>query len=261
MVADIAITSLDTLTAFHPATGAYWFTLDELQNASIEQSEDRTEITGKQGRRLNTLKMNKAVTISGTNGLISGGLLEVQTGSTFENKVTDVFWTDYLVVDDGTATTTYKAVGTTGAEITALYLKNSDGTIGEPLEQASAAAAGKFAYAPATKTLSFHTDIADKTEVVVMYHRNITADVLADDSGKLSGKAVLYIDATGEDTCGNVYRVQIYVPRADLYGDLTLEMGDNQAVHSFQADAMSSGCLGGSFFTYTVFGANTADAT
>ena len=68
---DITITSLDTITAFNVTSGNYLFTLDELQNVTLAQGQEQTEITGKQGRKLSTLKRNKTVTVSGTNGLLS----------------------------------------------------------------------------------------------------------------------------------------------------------------------------------------------
>ena len=132
---DITITSLETINAFDIVTGAYKFTLDELQNATIAQSQEKTDITGKQGRKLNSLKKNKAVTVSGTNGLVSGGLLELQVGSEFENKKTTVKWTDYLTVTGNAAATQYKAVGTTGNEIESVYVKNANGTLGKTLTQ------------------------------------------------------------------------------------------------------------------------------
>lgn len=194
---------------------------------------------------------------------MSHGLLELQTGANFENKATEVMWTDYITVtasgDD--TKTAYKAIGTAGAEIIALYVKNSDGTLGAELEQAAEAAAGKFAYDPATKKLTFHTDIAAGTEVVAYYKRKITADTLADMSDKYSGKCVLYIDALAEDRCANVYRLQIHVPKADFDGEFSMEMGDNQTVHAFSADALGGACGAGAvFFNYTLFGSNAADA-
>lgn len=260
-IADITITSLETVTAFDITTGAYKFVLDELQSATIAQSQEKTDITGKQGRKLATLKRNKAVTISGTNGLVSHGLMELQTGSEFANKATKVMWTDYLTVDTTNGTKTkYTAVGTSGAEIVALFIRNSNGTLGTQLTQDSSAAAGKFAYAPGTKALTFHTDVENGTEIVVYYERNITADVLADDSGSYSGKCTLYIDALGEDRCANVYHIQFYVPKADFNGDFSFEMGDNQTVHAFEAEALGGACgADGQFFTYTVFGVDTAD--
>lgn len=257
---DITITSLETITAFDIVTGNYKFTLDELQNATVAQSQESTEITGKAGRKLATLKRNKAVTISGTNGLVSGGLLEMQTGGTFENKATEVLWTDYLTVTGGAAATAYKAVGTTGAEIEALYVKNSDGTLGEALEQSDAASTGKFTYTPGTKALAFHTDVVDGTEIVVYYKRKIQADVLENESDNYSGKCALFIDALAEDKCSNVYRIQFYIPKADFSGEFSFEMGDNQTVHAFEAEALAGACgAGGALWTYTIFGANAAD--
>lgn len=257
---DLAITSLETITAFDVTTGSYVFTLDELQNASIAQAQETTDITGKQGRVISTLKKNKTVTVSGTNGLVSGGLLETQTGGSFTNKATEVLWADYLTVASGEATTSYKAIGTTGAEIEALYVKNSDGTLGTKLEQDSTAAAGKFAYAPATKKLTFHTDVAAGSEVIVYYKRKITADVLDNEASTYSGKLTLYIDALAEDKCGNIYRVQFYIPKADFSGEFTLELGDNQTTHAFEAKALAGGCGGnGQLWSYTVFGSDTAD--
>ena len=261
-IGDLTITSLETITAFNVTTGAYKFTLDELQNATIQNSQETQEITGKGGRRLSTLKRNKSVTVSGTNGMISGGLLEVQTGGTFENKTTQVLWTDYLTVSSNAATTNYKAVGTAGAEIEELYIKNNDGTLGTELEQAASAAEGKFAYDPSTKALTF-SGVADNTEIVVYYKRNITADVLSNESDKYSEKATLYIDALAEDKCANVYRVQFFIPKADFSGEFQIEMGDNQATHDFEAESLAGACISGSsslLWTYTVFGVNTEDA-
>lgn len=258
---DVTITSLETITAFAIGTGDYLFTLDELQSATINQTQEKQEITGKKGRKLSSMKRNKAVTISGNNGIVSCGLLELQTGCEFESKKTKVMWTDYLTVNaDHEATTNYIAYGTAGAEIKHLFLKGADGVLGNELEQAAEVAAGKFTYTPGTKKLTFHTNIAANTEIVVYYERQITADVLTNESDKYSGKCQLYVDAIGEDKCANLYRVQIYIPKADFNGEFSFEMGDNQTVHAFEAEALSGACgLGGALWTFTVFGADAAD--
>lgn len=264
-VNDITITSLETIDAFDVVTGGYLFTLDELQSATIAQSQEKTDITGKQGRKLSSLKKNKAITISGNNGLVSGGLLELQTGGKFENKTTEVMWNDYLVVEGNQVATSYTAVGTTGNEIESVYIKNSDGTLGETLTQGAAVAEGTFTYDPATKTVAFNDgDIADGTEVVVYYKRKIQASVLDNMSDTYSGKCALYVNAMGEDKCANVYRIQFYIPKADFNGDFSIEMGENQTVHAFEAESLAgAGCgyhnQSGQLFTYTVFGTNTAD--
>ena len=261
---DLAITSLETITAFDCVTGAYKFTLDELQNANIANSEEKQDVTGKQGRKLTSLKRNKAVKITGTNGLVSGGLLEVQTGGTFENKATEVLWTDYITVSDNKATTNYTAVGTAGSEIDEIFVRNTDGTTTKlTLTQDASASEGKFAYAPADKVLTFADGaIEDGTEIVVYYKRKITADVLSNDSDKYSGKCVLYVDAMAEDRCSKVYRVQFFIPKADFSGEFGIELGGNQTVHAFDAESLAGACgAGSSLWPYTVFGADAADYT
>lgn len=258
-VKDIMLTSIDTINGFDIVTGGYLFTLDELQSVTLSNSEEKTEITGKQGRKLANLKRNKAVSITGDNGLISGGLLEMQTGGKFKTETTEVLWSDYLTVKSNTATTSYKAIGTTGAEIDTLYINKTDGTAGEELTQAAEAATGKFTYDPATKALTF-SGIEDGTEIVVFYKRKITASTLINNSETYSTKCALYIDATGEDKCSNVYRIQIYVPKADFDGNFDFTMGDSQSVHSFTAESLAGACgAGGNLWYYTVFGANAED--
>ena len=265
-VADLAITSLDVIKVYE-LSGTPWFVMDELQDATISNTQEKEDITGKAGRKLGSLKKNKGVTVSGTSGLISAGLLEAQTGSTFSHEAAaPVAWTDYLVITANGATTEFKAVGTAGAEIEGLYLRNTDGTAGEKLEQATDAAEGKFAYDPATRKLTFvEGAYTDNTEIVVFYTRNVEADVLTNVSDRYSKVVRMYIDGTAEDKCGNVYHVQFYIPKADLEGEFDIQMGDNQSTHEFEAESLAgAGCgvagASGVLWTYTVFGVNTADA-
>lgn len=260
-VPDITITSLETITAFDILTGDYLFTLDELQNATISQTQDKQAVTGKQGRTISNMKRNKAITISGTNGLLSHGLMELQTGAKFETKPTEVLWTDYLEVGTGNkVATSFKAIGTTGAEIESLWIKKN-GVLDTKLEQAASPAAGKFAYDPATKELSLHTDVAVGTEIVVYYKRKIVAATMDNESDVYSQKCMLYVDAMGEDKCANVYRVQVQIPKADFNGEFSLEMGENQSAHAFEAESLAGACGAGSkLWNYTVFGVDTEDA-
>lgn len=262
-IAELAITSLETVNVFDISTGAYKFTLDELQSTSIAQSEDVTDITGKRGRKITSLKSNKTATISGTNGIVSAGLLEAQTGSDFKNGTSEVSWNDYVTVATADeAETTYTAIGTAGAEITGLFVKAADGTLGTEFTQAASAEAGKFAYNPSTKKITFNEgEMPVGTELVIFYKRRILADVLENDINTYAAKCAVYIDAIAEDPCANVYRVQIYIPKADFVGNFSLEMGDNQTVHDFEINALAGSCTGKSdLFTITIFDDKAADA-
>ena len=269
MYGDYTITSLETITAFG-IDGQYLFTLDELQSATIANTQEKVDITGANGRKLNSLKRSKAVTVSGTNGLISTGLLSMQTGSETKSlSSTTVKWTDYLNIASNKSETTYKAVGATGSEIGSLYIKNSDGTLGNMLTQgATADGTSTFAYDPETRELTFGEGAyPDGTEIVVFYDRNVQGDVVENISDVYSQKCQLYIDAFGEDKCNNIYRIQFYIPRADFSGNFDITLGDNQAVHAFEAESLAGAKCGsnvaanaGTLWTYTIFGANAPDA-
>lgn len=259
-VEQLTITSLETITAFNKA-GDYLFTLDELQNCTIANTQDKVDVTGKQGRIINTLKRNKAVTISGTNGLISLGLLAADTGATVDTKDAGILWFETLTVNNGKATTTYMPVGMTGAEIDALYTKDPTTNVRlNKLEQAATVASGKFAFDPASKELAFDTDIVDGTNIIVYYNRKINAQTVSNNSKNVTQKCTLYIDAFGEDQCNTTYRVQFIVHTVDFSGNFNIEMGDNPAVHAFEAQALASGCTSdGSFWDMIVFGVNAED--
>ena len=277
IIDDVTITSLETIDAFGLNDDKYLFTLDELQDATIAQTEEKTDITGKGGRKISSVKRNKAVTINGTNGMVSNGLLEIQTGSSFENKTVKVRWTEYTTTTaDSEAVTAYEARGTAGSEIISLYTRDdkTGARIKEFTQVGKEAdlAEGKFMYNPTNKKITFYTDNTDTnnpvsevekgSDIVVIYDREITSDQLTNESDKYSGKTKLYVNALGEDKCGNVYRVQFYIPKADFSGEFSFEMGENQTVHAFEAEALAGGCgvTKGDFYTYTVFKNDAADA-
>lgn len=262
IVKDLIPVSIETIMGFDPTTGDLLFILDELQSAEVSQGQEKQEITGKQGRLLGSIKRNKTVSVTASNGLVSGGLLALQTGGEFVNQdKAKITWTETVTVNSNAAATTYKAIGATGSEILTANVRNDDGTLGDLLEQATTASAGKFAYAPATKALTFN-GLANGTEVVVVYQREVKAAVLNNDSDSYSGKVHIVLDQLAEDKCAKVYRVQWDFPIMDVSGEFNLSMGDNQTVHEFSADAVAGACgSAGRYFTYTVFGVDEGDPT
>ena len=261
-VDNLTITSVETITGFSKNTGDFKFKIDQLQNAAINNTQEKVDITGKQGRILNSLKRNKAVTVTGTNGLISTGLLSADLGADVTEGNATIMWNEILTVAEGKAVTTYKPTGTTGSEIESLYLLNENNLLGEKLEQDAEAASGKFSFTPASKEITFFSDVEDGTRIVVYYKRTITnTTTITNNSNNYSEKCILYIDAIAEDECNTMYRVQFIIFTADFSGDVNLEMGDNQTVHSFEATSLASGCTSdGRFWDMIIFGTDAEDA-
>lgn len=270
-IKDLAITSLETITVFDMA-GKYLFTLDELQNASIAQGQEKVDITGKQGRKITSLKRNKTVTVSGTNGLVSTGLLHMQAGGEgMKEGSYEILWTDHTMKvkagKDGTLTaeTQYTPCAEAG-DLFEIYVKNSDDSLGKKLELSTTLEAGKFTVSGSTVTFFKGTagsgeaaavpaDVAADDALVAYYKRVVTsAEQMENLSDTYSEKGQIYIDAIAEDKCANVYHVQYYIPKGDFSGEFEFSMGDDQTVQAFEIEALAGGCNGSSaFWTLTVF--------
>ncbi len=126
---DITITSLETINAFDIVTGAFVHSGRAAECNYRSDSSGKTDITGKQGRKLNSLKKNKAVTISGTNGLVSAVCSKCRLAASLRTRrIPRLSGTIISPLAGNAASTAYKAVGTTGNEVESVYVKNSDGT-------------------------------------------------------------------------------------------------------------------------------------
>lgn len=241
-VSKLVITEVAQITAFN-AAGELEFIMDEVQNGSIKNTQEKSDITGRNGRKIASLKKNKAVTVSATNGVLVGGALAAQTGTEVEQGTFKVRITDVMTVNSNKCSTSKTAVGTAGDEIGALYIKNANGSLGTKLEQDTAAASDKFTYDPATKEITV-SGIADGTEVVAFYDVEVDSARISNDSEKYSKVLKLYIDVVLQDSCDTEYAGQVIIQRADVSGEFELSLGGDNFAHSFEAESLAGGCTG-----------------
>lgn len=255
------ITSLETIHAYNRTTGVCELYLDELQETTIENTEDTQDITGKGDRLLKQIKKNKATTVTGTSALICGDLMAAQTGSEVESPAGGVKVRKPDIIDvakgETTAKTTFKAVGETGAEISSLCILTANGALGKKFTQGSAASATEFEYDPSTQTITLPTDIAKdgNIKIVAFY------DYLADGSKVVNkadvfGKTLkVYVDCIGTDVCDNEYKCQFVIPRGQFSGEFSVTMGGDQTVEEFTINTLVDTCAGSSaeLFEFIVY--------
>lgn len=243
----LIITQVDQITAFNNANELE-FILDELTATTISNSEEKTDITGKGGRKIASLKKNKAVKITGTNALVVGGAIAAITGTEVESGTYKVRFTDIIVVNNDKCETKDTAVGTAGAEIGTIYVKNANGSLGRTLSQnATASKNGEFAYDPATKEITFFEgDLKNGEEVVAFYDVEVESAKISNDSEKYGKTLKLYIDITAQDNCDNVYHGQFIIQRADFNGTFDLAIGSEPTTQAFEAESLAGGCTGSS---------------
>lgn len=249
-VSKLIITEVAQITAFNNA-GELEFIMDEVKDGSIKNTQEKSDVQGRNGRKLASLKKNKAVTVSATNGVLVGGTLAAQTGTEVEQGKFNVRISDVMTVDaTNKCKTSKKAVGVTGAEIGTMYVKNANGTLGTKLEQGStvAAATGNtasvFTYDPTTQEITVDTSIVAGTELVAFYDVEVDAARISNDSEKYSKVLKLYIDILLQDNCDTEYAGQIIIQRADVSGEFEISLGGDNFAHAFEAESLAGGCTG-----------------
>lgn len=242
-VSKLSITEIDQITCFNNA-GELEFIMDEIQEGAINNTQEKVDITGRGGRKIGSLKKNKAVTVTATNGLLVGGALAAQTGTSVEQGSFKVRKTEVAIVNSNKATLTGTPVGTAGAEIGYAYLKNANGSLGKKLEQnATASATGKFAYA-ASEITFFDGDIPAGSEIVVFYDEEVVSAKISNDSETYSKTLKMYVDVTAQDNCDNLFHGQFIINRADFSGEFDISMGGDPTVHAIEAESLAGGCSG-----------------
>lgn len=254
-VSKLVITEVAQITAFNNA-GELEFIMDEVQNGSINNTQEKSDVTGRNGRKIASLKKNKAVTVSATNGVLVGGALAAQTGTEVEHGTFNVRITDVMTVKNNTCKTSKVAVGVTGAEIGTLYVKNANGSLGAKIEQDADAVDGKFKYDPTTQEITVD-GIADGTELVAFYDVEVEAAKISNDSEKYSKVLKLYIDVVLQDSCDVEYAGQVIIQRADVSGEFELSLGGDNFAHAFEAESLAGGCSGSTnLWDLIIYGVN-----
>ena len=248
-VEKLIITQVDQIMAYNGNN--LEFIMDEVTETTLSQEEEITDITGRGGRKIGSLKKNKAVTGKGTNGIIVGGALAAMVGSEVEEiadqKVRYTDTTLKVASNKAKINESMKTVlaGATGQEIVAVYVKNSDGSLGKKFTQnATATNSGEFSFNDGEITLNDTDAVEDGTELVAFYDIKVKAKKVSNVSDKYSKTLTLYIDCTAQDTCDNQYHVQFYIPRADFHGTFDLTFGGDPSTQDFEFGALAGGCSG-----------------
>ena len=260
-VSKLSIVSYDQMMCFNNA-GECEFIMDEIQNGNISNTQEKSDITGRGGRKIGSLKKNKGVTVTATNGFVVGGALAAQTGTDIEDGKFKVRMSDVLVVSGDKAKTHFKPSGVVGNEINVIYKKNPNGSLGEKVIQNSVAEEGKFAFSAETNEVTFNTgDFKEGEEVVAFYDIVITSVKISNDSEKFSKVLRMYIDVTCQDNCDNLYHGQFQIQRADISGEFELAMGGDPTVHNLEAESLAGGCSGSTnLWDFIVYG-DTSEAS
>ena len=258
---DFSITQFVDIEAYNRQTGYLDFKINEPQDLTITSGETTTENKGKNGRTILIKKSDKTLTGTGTNGVISAGLMLAQTGGemivdTHKVKKSEV----KTVGTTGTVTTEKVAIGTAGDEIGQIKVLANNGAITATYTQASSADATHFSYNPETKAITLPVSsgeqvIAEGARILFAYTREQDGTKITDPSDKFSETKELWIHCFGTDSCDNEYFAAIYIPRCSFTGEFSLALGGDQTVQNFNFTALANLCnsTGGNLYELIIY--------
>lgn len=212
---------------------------------------------------------SRRATFNVTVATFNTDVLAAQNGTEVVTGSTDITYYDVITVgESGTVTTKFKATGTTGSEISFIYKLNNDGTYGTAWEQAATAdTEGKFAYASATRTITFAEDDPNKP---------VAGDILAcaytfksaDNAQKITINSdgippVVLVSAYGiaRDVCTGELFPCVIEGQAQVDGNWNFDVSaDGEPVVQSLNMEFVKGCIDKTLYTFTVFTEDEATA-
>lgn len=243
------ITSVETIENYSRTDDTCLSILDEIKNVSLENTEDSSDVTGKNDQALFTIKKNKAVSGSGSSGYISGNLMALQTGS--DPVAGKIKFRQREVIKFGDSDTTVKlaekAVGTAGAEILKLIVTIDGEDVSTEYQQAATASTDKFAYNDGTITLPTNTN-SKSGSVEVVYNYEKDGASVGNKSGTYGKTTHTFINCLGKNICDEVYFIQIEIYRCDWNANFTFDLGGDGAEHPFEFKSLVDKCHGDNAF-------------
>lgn len=238
-------------TATSRTTGELIFMCDQIKNGNIENTGEKSFVTGTGGTPLSALNRNKNVKVAWENAYVIASGIAAQTGSDIVvasagSKLT-VPNTEIITVTSATSVVLAQIpVGVSGSEVKYIYKSNPDGTAGEKYGVAATASATAFKVDAATKTITLPTgkfNVGDR--VIVTYNYETAIGKKISNKGNTFAKdCKLVIDVLCRHICDtNIQLVTKFVfPYLSIDNNFTISVQDEPQAHNFGGDAMQDPC-------------------
>lgn len=235
---------------FTDKKGNIVFSLNQIQDLSLNQTSESQEITDAFGVSIMELMRAKALEASANNAIYDFGLLAAQYGTTKVTASTKekmiVPRMESIVVDkdeDGNVIKDYTLKHTPMADITAIYELNGDSTLGAKKVAGSAASEDEFVYKDGVITLPTNADLGMEYFVMYEYESENAVEVVNSANefakmGKMTFECLVY------DVCDPETKIFAYLilPRFQLSNDFDWSIGGDNQQHAFSGKAHVDYC-------------------
>lgn len=221
------------------------FSLNQVQNLSLNQTSESQEVTDALGVSIMELMRAKSLEASAENAIYDFALLASQYGTTkvtatAEDKVVVPAMETFEV--DGE---TYTLKHTPVAAPTAIYALNGDSTLGAKYEIGKETDATATVGAYANGVIKLPTDIEAKTELFVMYeYETENAIEIVNKANEFAKMGKMTFEILAYDVCDPETKLFGYLilDKFQLSNDFDWSIGGDNQTHSFSGKAHVDYC-------------------
>lgn len=224
------------------------FSLNQIQDLSLNQTSESQEVTDAFGVSIMELMRSKALEASANNAIYDFGLLAAQYGTTKTEVGTKLVVPamESFEVPENKEYALKHAPSTAPA---AIYALNGDSTLGAKYVKESAASETAFAYAvdeeTGIATISLPTDLEKGTEMFVMYeYETENAIEVVNKANEFAKLGKMSFEILAYDVCEPETKLFGYLilPKFQLSNDFDWSIGGDSQQHAFSGKALVDYC-------------------
>ena len=219
------------------------FSLNQVQNLSLNQTSESQEVTDALGVSIMELMRAKSLEASAENAIYDFGLLAAQYGTEKVEATSEAKLIVPAMESFEVAGTEYSLKHTPVAAPTAIYALNGDSTLGAKYVAGTAASDTEFAYAEGKITLP--TGLETNSEMFVMYeYESDSAIEVVNSANKFAKMGKMTFECLVYDVCDPETKMFAYLilPRFQLSNDFDWSIGGDSQTHAFSGKAMVDYC-------------------
>lgn len=219
------------------------FSLNQVQNLSINSTSESQEIVDALGVSIMELMRSKAIEASAENAIYDFGLLAAQYGTEKKAAAEGAELIVPTMESFEVKGATYQLKHTPVAAPTAIYSLNGDSTLGAKFAAGTAASATEFAYADGAITLP--EGLEDGAEMFVMYeYKSANAVEVVNSAKEFAKMGKMTFEVLVYDVCDPETKIFAYLilPRFQLSNDFDWSIGGDNQTHGFSGKAMVDYC-------------------
>lgn len=201
--------------------GSYMWSINQITEPSLSITSETAEAVDALGSAIATFNRGKKAEFSANNSIFDLNLFAAQSGVSKEvaSSASTILAPAFETLTVGKDMSSAVLAHTPAADITEIYQLKGDGTLGKKYTSSTVTSDNAFVYDSASQTISLPTNLAEGTQLFVMYeYASENAVAVTGDAANFPKTGKFVMEVLGTDTCDPTTLVHAYVifPNAKL---------------------------------------------